>query len=66
MNNDYTVEQVKGIDYIVVQCPSGHRNRGLKGGTQNIRQTLLCAARRCITPEWEQLAPSINGLEAIE
>ncbi|MGB6720904.1 MAG: hypothetical protein WBE72_08935 [Terracidiphilus sp.] len=45
MNNDYTFEQVKGIDYIIVRCPSGHRNRGLKAGTQNIRQTLLCAAR---------------------
>lgn len=63
---DYAVEQVVGADYIKVQCPNGHQNRGLKAGKQNIRQTLYCAVRGCTMPEWEQVLPSINELEAIE
>jgi hypothetical protein len=34
--NEYEGEQVKGVEYIIVECPNGHRNRAQKTGDQKI------------------------------
>jgi hypothetical protein len=63
--NEYEVEQVKGVEYIIVECPNGHRNRAQKAGDQKISFELTCAVPKCSQP-WMQLLPFIGHLEAVE
>jgi len=60
---DYTVERVGAVEYVVVRCPNGHVNRGLKVGEAELSMELVCAARSCGQP-WTQKVPHIMSLES--
>jgi hypothetical protein len=59
----YTIERKGAAEYVVVTCPNGHVNRGLKVGEAELSMELVCAARRCGQP-WTQKVPHIMSLES--
>jgi hypothetical protein len=58
---DYTVANEGGLEYVVVQCPKGHRLRGMKVGDMKVRQEVSCLECK---RTWTVLAPMTNGMEA--
>lgn len=58
---DYTLERQGALEYVVVQCPQGHRLRGMKAGDMMVRQDVSCT--ECGWT-WKVLAPLTNGMEA--
>jgi len=59
----YSIERNGDSEYIVVQCPEGHLNKGLKAGEVNIKQTLTCATCGC---QWTLSLPPVLFYEAVE
>jgi len=51
-----------GVEYIVVRCPDGHKNRARKLSDTRMSLTLVCANTTC-NKEWRQTLPQIDGLE---
>jgi hypothetical protein len=59
--SDYGVEHVGGVEYVTVECPQGHRLRGMKTGDLKVRQDIACPECEAC---WTVLAPLTNGMEA--
>ena len=58
---DYTVERVGAVEYVVVRCPNGHRLRGMKVGDMKAWQDVSCPECK---RTWTVLAPMTNCMES--
>ena len=58
--NEYQVESSNNVEYVLVQCPKGHRLGGVKVSEMNVRQTFACPECKST---WTMLAPMTNGME---
>jgi len=61
---EYEIERKNNVEYVIVRCPEGHRNRALKvKDDMKIRQEIVCGVPRC-SAVWMALVPMNNGFEA--